>query len=71
MIGGDHRASARHVLHDDDGVTGDIAAQMARDDARHGIEAAAGRSADKKRYGFISVVRILSQCCTCESNRKE
>ena len=42
VIGGDHRAGALHVAHDDGRIAGDVLAEMARHQPRIGVGAAAG-----------------------------
>ena len=46
---------ARHVLHDDVGIAGDVPADMARQHARVVVVAAAGREADHDAHGLALV----------------
>ena len=55
MVGADQMAGARHVLDDNRGLAGNMLADMARNRARIGVEAAAGRGGDDDADGFAFV----------------
>ena len=52
-----HAGGARHVLHDDVRIAGDVAAVVPRQHARIDVVAAAGGIADDQRHGLAVVER--------------
>ncbi len=55
MIGGDHAARARHVLHQDRGIAGNMFSHAARVSARKKIVGVAGQVADDDAHGLALV----------------
>ena len=59
IVEGEHAASARHVLHDDGGLSGNVLLQMRRNKAHQRVCGAAGGEAndDRQRLARIKVLR--------------
>ena len=69
-VGGDEAAAARSILHADERIARDEAAEMLGREARRDVVDAAGRGADQHSDG-LAAVELLDGLCVCGWHRDQ